>query len=93
MEHVTAQGFTDRARVGIMPIGPHPFWAVAHDVDSLRRSKRLAASMSRFSLSIESTKLPSRSSAPFVKCSNKRSDGGGDGFWEVAPRSKVEREH
>jgi len=31
-----------------MPIRRHAFWHVADDIDSLRRSKRLAASISRF---------------------------------------------
>ncbi len=35
VKHVTTQGLTDRTRVGIMPIGRHPFWVVADDVDSL----------------------------------------------------------
>jgi len=48
MQHVTAQGLADRTRVGVMPIRRHAFWHVADDIDSLRRSKRLAASISRF---------------------------------------------
>ena len=28
---------------------------------------------------------PCLTRAPFVKCGNKRSDGGGDGFWGAAP--------
>ena len=35
MQHVIAQGLTDRTGIGIMPIGRHPFWGVADDVDSL----------------------------------------------------------
>ena len=63
VEHVTAQGLADGTRVGVMPIGRHPFWGVSNHIDGLRRSKRLAASISRFSLNIESTRLPSRSMA------------------------------
>ena len=35
MQHVIAQGLTDRTGIGIMPIGRHPLWGVADDVDSL----------------------------------------------------------
>jgi len=35
VQHVTAQGLTNRTRVGIMPIGRHPFWGVADNVGSL----------------------------------------------------------
>ncbi len=65
VEHVTAHRLADRSWIGAMAIGRHPFWGVADDVDSLRRSKRLAASMSGFSLNSESTRLPSRSMARY----------------------------
>jgi hypothetical protein len=50
VEHVTAQGLTDRTRAGVMPIGRHPLWGVTHHIECLRRSNRLATSMSRVSL-------------------------------------------
>ncbi len=60
MEHLIAQGLADGTRIGIMPIGRDPLWGVInHSAACLK--KRLAASISRFSLSIESTRLPSRS--------------------------------
>ncbi len=40
----------------------HPLWLVAYNIDSLRE-KCLAASLSLFSLTIESTRVPSRSLA------------------------------
>jgi hypothetical protein len=63
VEHLTAQSLANRTGIGMMSICRHPLWSVAYNLDGLRRSKRLAASMSRFSLNIESTKLPSRSMA------------------------------
>jgi hypothetical protein len=65
MDDLTTKDLADGTGRGIMSIGGDPFWGVAGDVESLRRSKRLAASRSRFSLSIESTKLPSRSMARY----------------------------
>jgi len=50
VEHITTKGLADRTRVGVMPIGRHPLWGVTNHIDSLRRSKRLAASISRFSI-------------------------------------------
>jgi len=35
VEHVTAQGFAHRTRVGIMPIGRHSFWSVAYHIGGL----------------------------------------------------------
>jgi hypothetical protein len=35
MSHLMSQALTDRTRVGIMPIGRHPFWSVTDDVESL----------------------------------------------------------
>jgi hypothetical protein len=49
MDDGTAKGLADRTGVGIMSIGRHPLRGVTNDLDGLRRSKRLAASMSRFS--------------------------------------------
>jgi hypothetical protein len=49
MRDLTAQGLADRTRVGVMSVGCHPLRGVINDSDGLRRSKRLAASMSRFS--------------------------------------------
>jgi len=40
VKHVTAQGLADGTRVGVMPIGCHPFWGVTNHIDGLRRSKR-----------------------------------------------------
>lgn len=50
VDHFLSQGFANRTRKGMMPIGRHSFWAVASDVESQRRSKRLASSISCFSL-------------------------------------------
>ncbi len=58
MQNIHAKLLPDSTWVGIMPIGCHPFWAVAHDVDSLRRSKRLAASLSRVSLLARAASQP-----------------------------------
>ena len=63
VEPVIAERLADGTRVGVMAIGRHPFWGVTNHPNGLRRSKRLAASISRFSLTIESTRLPSRSMA------------------------------
>jgi hypothetical protein len=63
VEHVIPKDFAHRARVGIMPIGRDPRRGVTNHLDGLRRSKRLAASRSRFSLRLASTRLPSRSLA------------------------------
>ncbi len=49
VEHVTAHGLADRSWIGVMAIGRHPLWGVTNDIDGLRRSKCLAASISRFS--------------------------------------------
>jgi len=49
VEHVTAQRLSDRTRVGVMSMSCHPFWGVTNHIGGLRRSKRLAASISRFS--------------------------------------------
>ena len=35
VEHVTAQGLADGTRVGVMPIGRHPFWGVTNHIDGL----------------------------------------------------------
>ena len=48
IDDVSAKGLADGTGIGIMAIGRHPLWGVTDDVDGLRRSKRLAASMSRF---------------------------------------------
>jgi len=63
MRDLTAQGLAYGSWIGIMAIGRHSLWGVIDDVDGLLEKKRLAASISRFSLTIESTKLPSRSMA------------------------------
>jgi hypothetical protein len=49
VQRVIAQGLADRTRGGVMSIGGYPFWGVTNHSDGLRRSKRLAASISRFS--------------------------------------------
>jgi hypothetical protein len=65
MDDLISQGLADGTGVGIMPIGRDSLWGMTNHVGGLRRSKRLAASMSRFSLNMESTKLPSRSMARY----------------------------
>ena len=62
MNDLTAKGLADRTQVGVMSIGRHPLWSVAYHIGGLLE-KRLAASISRFSLTIESTGFPSRSMA------------------------------
>jgi hypothetical protein len=61
MDDLISQDLADGTGVGIMPIGRDPLWGRTNHVDGLRRSKRLAASIFRFSLTIESTRFPSRS--------------------------------
>jgi hypothetical protein len=56
--HVAAEGITNRSRVGIMSIRRDTLWVMTNDLGSLRRSKRLAASISRFLLEPRINELP-----------------------------------
>ncbi len=47
VEHVTAQGLADGTRVGVMPIGRHPFWGVTNHLDGL-----LEKALSSFHISL-----------------------------------------
>jgi hypothetical protein len=49
VDDVIAKGLADRTRIGIISSGRHSLWHVTDHIDSLRRSKRLVASMFRFS--------------------------------------------
>jgi hypothetical protein len=62
MDDLISQGLADGTRVGIMSIGRDPLWGMTNHIDGLLK-KALGASISRFSLTIESTRLPSRSMA------------------------------
>lgn len=64
LQDISSKRLADRTRVGVMSIGRDSFGYITDSVDSLLE-KALAASIFRFSLSIESTRLPSRSMARY----------------------------
>ena len=49
VDDVTAKRLADRTGIGIVSVSRHSLRRVTNQLDGLRRSKRLAASMSRFS--------------------------------------------
>ena len=67
MSHLVTERLADGTGRGIMPIGRDPLWGMTYNVNSLRRSKRLVAALSRFSAPHGITQIPIAITGPIQR--------------------------